>query len=70
VPWAYIRSLLGPGLHWGRSQDELLAAIQRAERDGMLDAAQHLRIILRMRDAVNMDEPKNNPADRETDQRG
>jgi hypothetical protein len=36
----------------------------------MLDAAHHLRIILRMRDAVNMDQPKNNPADRETDQRG
>jgi hypothetical protein len=61
---------LGPGLHWGRSQDELLAAIQRAEREGMLDAAHHLRIILDMRNVVNMDQPKNNPADRVTDQRG
>ena len=70
MPWAYIRALLGPGLHWGRSQDELLAAIQRAEREGMLDAAHHLRIILDMRNVVNMDQPKNNPADRVTDQRG
>jgi hypothetical protein len=61
---------LGPGLHWGRSQDELLAAIDRAEREGMPDAAHHLRIILDMRNVVNMDRPKNNPADRETDQRG
>jgi hypothetical protein len=61
---------LGPGLHWGRSQDELLAAIQRAEREGMLDAAQHLRIILRMRDVVNMDEPKNNPADQGSGRQG
>lgn len=36
----------------------------------MLDAAQHLRIILRMRDVVNMDEPKNNPADQGSGRQG
>ena len=63
MPWRYIRELLGPGLHWGRSQDELLAAIRRAESDGMLEAAEHLRIILRLRNKVMFEEDKKSPAD-------
>lgn len=55
MPWAYIRSLLGVGLHWGRSREELEAAIVKAEKEGQPMAAEHLRIILAMRDAVNAD---------------
>lgn len=54
MPWWYIRSLLGPGLHWGRSEAELLAAIERAERDNMPAAAGHLRHILEMARVVSM----------------
>jgi hypothetical protein len=55
MPWWYIRQLLGPGLHWGRSQAELKRYIAQAERDGQPDAAEHLRIILRSRNAVMME---------------
>ena len=58
MPWAYIRSLLGSGLHWGRSQEDLLKLIARAEQDGRTDAAEHLRIILKLRNKVMMDKPK------------
>jgi hypothetical protein len=58
MPWAYILKLLGPGLHWGRTQEELQAAIARAELDNKPDAAEHLRIILRRRNVVNMDKEK------------
>ncbi len=64
MPWAYIHQLLGPGLHWGKSREELLHAIQQAESDGMPDAAHHLRIILQLRDTVMFDAPKEKrPAD-------
>jgi hypothetical protein len=56
MPWAYIRSLLGPGLHWSRSQEELLAAIDRARADGERDAAEHLEIILDLRNYVMCEE--------------
>lgn len=52
MPWAYIYKLLGPGLHWGRTQEELLAAIKRARADGKEDAAEHIEIILEMRNFV------------------
>ena len=54
MPWWYIRSLLGPGLHWGRSEAELQAAIARAEREGMPDAAAHLRHILHLNQVVGV----------------
>ena len=56
--WTYIYELLGPGLHWGRTRAELLAAIGRAEQDKQHEAAEHLRIILRLRDDVMMDGEK------------
>lgn len=56
MPWAYIRQLLGPGLHWGRTQDELNAAIDRARAEGQHDAAEHLEIILDMRNYVMCEE--------------
>lgn len=55
APWPYIRALLGPGLHWSKSQGQIQAAIQRAERDGQHAAADHLRIILERRNLVNME---------------
>jgi len=56
MPWAYIRQILGPGLHWGRTQDELHAAIDRARADGQHDAAEHLEIILELRNFVMCEE--------------
>ena len=56
MPWAYIYRLLGPGLHWGRSQQELNTAIQRARADGQHEAAEHLEIILGLRNVVMMEE--------------
>jgi hypothetical protein len=65
MPWAYIRSLLGPGLHWDRTQQQLLDAIARADREGQHDAADHIRIILRLRNRVLMDvEQKETPPER------
>jgi len=61
MPWWYIRQLLGPGLHWGRSQAELRAAITQAERDRMPEAAEHLRIILRMRNQVMFEDEEKEP---------
>lgn len=64
MPWAYIRMLLGSGLHWDHSRSKLLAAIERAEREGKPDAADHLRIILELRDKVMViDFEKENPAE-------
>lgn len=62
-PWAYIVEVLGPGLHWSKSQAELQRAIQRAERDGQPTAAEHLRIILERRNFVYLDELEPPPAD-------
>ena len=56
MPWAYIHSLLGPGLHWGRTQQELLAAIDRAHAEGQHEAAEHIEIILDMRNFVMCEE--------------
>ena len=61
MPWAYILRLLGPGLHWSKSQAELQRAIAQAERDGRADAADHLRIILERRNLVHME--KETPPD-------
>lgn len=56
MPWAYIVELLGPGLHWGRSQAELQRAIDRARAEGQHEAAEHLEIILGLRNTVMMEE--------------
>jgi hypothetical protein len=70
MPWARIRQLLGPGLHWSRTQEELRAAIARAEQLNRPDVVAHLRIILELRNAVMMDPaPQKDPADRITDRR-
>lgn len=55
MPWWYIRQLLGPGLHWNRSKTELQRAIEQAEKDNMPEAAEHLQIILELRNYVMLD---------------
>lgn len=52
MPWWYIRHLLGPGLHWGKSKEELQQLIDQAEEEDMPEAAEHLRIILQLRNDV------------------
>lgn len=52
MPWAYIRKILGPGIHWSRTKEELEIAIKKAEKDGNKDAADHIRIILDLRNLV------------------
>jgi len=60
MPWAFIRQLLGPGLHWGMSQEHFLTCIRRAEEAGNFEAAAHLHIMLQRRNAV-MFEQKETP---------
>lgn len=55
MPWPYIQSLLGAGLHWRKSREELAAAIAQADKDEQFAAAAHLRIILKLRNAVMAD---------------
>jgi hypothetical protein len=57
MPWRYINKLLGPGSHWGRTQQELLDAIAQAEADNMTAAAGHIRIILALRNKVLFETP-------------
>lgn len=61
MPWAYIRQLLGPGLHWSRTQDELLRARARARADGEHDAAEHIQIILELRNFVMCEDEEKTP---------
>jgi hypothetical protein len=62
VSWDVILRLLGPGLHWGKSQTQIQAAIRYAEQLGEADAAEHLRIILRLRNVVAMEQEEKTPA--------
>ena len=55
-PWTYIHAILGPGMHWSRTTKELHDAINRAELDGQKAAAEHLRIILDLRNKVAFDQ--------------
>jgi hypothetical protein len=57
-----ILKLLGPGLHWGKSQDEFLEAIDEARRRDRKDVAQHLEIMLERRNAVMFESPKRTPS--------
>lgn len=60
-PWKYIASILGPGLHWSRTPEELRRAIARAEHENRHDAAHHLRIILDLRNRVAFDGSEKTP---------
>ena len=59
--WAYIRGLLGPGAHWSHTPQELRQAIAKAEHDNRHDAAEHLRIILDLRNRVAFDGSEKTP---------
>lgn len=63
MPWKYIRQLIGPGSHWSRTQQELLDAIAQAEADNMPAAADHIRIILKLRNRVLFETPQKTPRD-------
>lgn len=54
--WAYIRGLIGPGLHWSKPQETFLDAIDRAREDGQPEAAHHIEIMLEMRNRVMCEE--------------
>lgn len=56
--WVYIREVLGPGLHWDKTQAQFRAAYQRAQSDGQPDAAEHIKIIWEMRNRVMMEPMK------------
>lgn len=56
--WAYIRQLLGSGIHWDRTQEELQAAIETARAAGQHTAAEHIEIILDLRNTVMCEEKK------------
>lgn len=60
-PWKYITSILGSGLHWSRTPEELRRAIARAEHENRHDAAEHLRIILDLRNRVAFDGSEKTP---------
>ena len=47
--------LIGPGLHWTKSQAHFREAVRRAEAEGQPDAAEHIRIMWRLRNEVMME---------------
>lgn len=61
MPWWYIQKLLGPGLHWGKSQKVFLDAIKQAEKDNIPHAAQHIRMILKLRNSVMCEDEEKDP---------
>jgi hypothetical protein len=58
MTWAYIENLLGRGLHWDKSQEELMQAIEQARADCQFDAAEHIRIILARRNIVQVEKQR------------
>lgn len=60
-PWPYINAILGPGLHWDKTSQELQSAIKRAELDRQPEASEHLRIILELRNQVAFDGSEKTP---------
>ena len=64
MPWAYIYKLLGPGLHWNKTQEHFRKAVEKAEKDGQQEAAEHIKIIWRMRNEVMMESEEKDPGSR------
>ena len=56
-----ILELVGGGLHYAKPRQVFLDAIQVAEQREREDVAQHLRIMLDLRDTVMFDQPKKEP---------
>lgn len=63
MPWKTILRLIGPGLHYNKPRQLFLDAITEAERLGRKDVAEHLRIMLNLRDTVMFDVPKKKPSE-------
>lgn len=61
MTWDRVLRYIGPGLHWGKSREELLAAIDAARAANDPDAVGHIEIILRLRDEVMFDAPHQRP---------
>jgi len=57
MPWKMILDLIGDGLHWNKPRQVFLDGIAEAERLGRQDVADHLRIMLDLRDTVCFDKP-------------
>lgn len=55
MTWAYILRLIGPGLHWSKSHEELTKAMNKAKKAGRHEAADHIEMIRDRRDAVMFD---------------
>lgn len=58
MSWAVVQELLGPGLHWGKSEEHIRNCIREAEFRGERAAAEHLRIILERRNRVQFESKK------------
>jgi len=61
MTWDRVLRYIGPGLHWEKSREELLAAIEAARAANDPDAAGHIGIILGLRDEVMYDAPHQRP---------
>jgi len=61
MPWQLIRELLGPGLHWSKTQKDFQIAIAKARALGREDAAQHLEIMWERRNAVVFESKASQP---------
>lgn len=62
MPWKMILDLVGGGLHYSKPRQVFLDGIAEAERRGRPDVADHLRIMLDLRDRVMFDVPKKKPS--------
>ena len=61
MPWCLINRLLGPGLQWRKSVDDYGRAILEAQGMGRLDVVEHLEIMLKRRNQVMGDQPREFP---------
>jgi len=58
MPWKLILELVGPGIHYNKPRRVFLEAIEEARRRKRDDAAEHIRIMLALRDKVMFDQPR------------
>jgi hypothetical protein len=63
-PWDYITHIMGPGLIWSRTRCDFERFIARAEADGQHEAAEHLRIMARLRGQVMLEPEEKDPGAR------
>jgi hypothetical protein len=61
MPWYLINSLLGHGPQWKKSPQDYDRAILKAHQMGRLDVVEHLEIMLKRRNLVMGDQPREFP---------